>query len=88
MWDMFAYLESDKSNWEEDCLSYSPGMTINLGDRMLGIWLALHDTAGKYQGMVRVLKFEGHMLAYDPLTNEAGWIPMRGVSSSLTAVEL
>ena len=43
-----------------------------------GIQLALHDTTGRYQGMVRVLKFEGHMLAYDPLTNGAGWIPMRG----------
>ena len=65
-WDIFAYPDSNKSNWKEDCLSYSPGVTIDLGTRMLGIWLALHDTAGKYQGIARVLKFEGHMLAYDP----------------------
>ena len=64
-WDMFAYPDSDKSNWEEDSLSYSPGATVNLGTRMLGFQLALHDMAGRYQGMVRVLKFEGHMLAYD-----------------------
>ena len=76
-WDMFAYPVSDKSNWEEDCLSYSPGAAVDLGTRMLGIWLVLHDANGRYQGMVRVLKFEGHMLAYDPLTNEEGWIPMR-----------
>ena len=87
-WDMFAYPDSDKSNWKEDCLSYSPGTTVNLGTRMPGIWLALHNAAGKYQGMARVLKFKGHMLAYDPLTNGAGWIPMRGVSSSLMVVEL
>ena len=87
-WDMFTYPDSNKSNWKEDCLSYSPGVTIDLGTRMPGIWLALHDATGRYQGMVRVLKFEGHMLVYDPLTNGAGWILMRGVSSSLTAVEL
>ena len=88
VWDMFAYPDSNKSNWKEDCLSYSPGATVNLGTRMPGIWLALHDATGRYQGMVRVLKFEGHMLVYDPLTNGAGWIPMRGVSSSLMAVKL
>ena len=85
---MFAYPDSNKSKWKEDCLSYSPGVTVDLGARMLGIWLALHDATGKYQGMARVLKFKGHMLAYGLLTNGAGWILMRGVSSSLTAVEL
>ena len=88
VWDMFACPDSDKSNWKEDCLSYSPGATIDLSSRMLGIWLALHNEEGRYQGMARVLKFEGHMLVYDPQTNGAGWIPMRGVPSSLTAVEL
>ena len=67
-WDMFMYPDSNKSNWKEDCLSYSPGVTVDLGTIMPGIWLALHDATGKYEGMARVLKFEGHMLAYDPLT--------------------
>ena len=60
---------------------------VDLSSRMPGIWLALHDEEGRYQGVVRVLKFEGHMLVYDPQTNGAGWIAMRGVPSSLTAVE-
>ena len=34
-----------------------------------------------------MLKFEGHMLVYDPQTNGAGWVAMRGVPSSLTEVE-
>ena len=61
---------------------------MNLGARMPGIWLALHDANGRYQGMARVLKFEGHMLVYDLQTNGAGWISMRGVPSLLTALEL
>ena len=63
--------DSNKSNWKEDCLSYSPGATVDLSSRMLGIWLALHDEEGKYQGMARALKFEGHMLVYNPQTNGA-----------------
>ena len=54
---------------------------------MPGIWLALHDEAGKYQGVAQVLKFEGHMLVYDPQMNGAGWVAMRGVPSLLTEVE-
>ena len=50
--------------------------------------LVLHDEGGKYQGVARVLKYEGHMLVYDPQTNGMGWVAMRGVPSSLTEVEL
>ena len=85
---MFTCPDSNKSNWKEDCLSYSPGVTVDLSSRMPGIQLALHNEEGKYQGMARVLKFEGHMLVYDLQTNGAGWIAMRGVPSSLTVVEL
>ena len=60
---------------------------VDLSSRMLGIWLALHDDEGRYQGVVRVLRFVGHMLVYDPQKNGAGWIAMRGVPSSLTEVE-
>ena len=43
---------------------------------------------GRYQGIARVLRFVGHMLVYDPQTNGARWIAMRGVPSLLTEVEL
>ena len=85
-WDMFMWPDSNKNNWKEDCLSYSPGATVDFCSRMPGIWLALHDEEGKYQGVARVLNFEGHMLVYDPQTNGAGWIVMRGVPSSLTVI--
>ena len=85
--DMFAWPDSNKNCWKEDCFPYSPGSMVDLSSRMLGIWLALHDEAARYQGVGQVLKFEGHMLVYDPQTNGAGWVAMRGVSSSLTEVE-
>ena len=47
----------------------------------------LHNEAGKYQGVARVLKYEGHMLVYDPQTNGVGWVVMRGIPSMLTEVE-
>ena len=61
---------------------------VDLNTRMPGVWLKLHDREGNYQGVVRVLKYEGHMLVYDPQTNGAGWVAMKGVPSSLTEVEL
>ena len=63
------------------------GATVDISSRMLGIQLALHDEEGKYQGVARVLKFEDHMLVYDPQMNGARWIAMRGVPLSLTVVE-
>ena len=35
-WDMFAWPESNKSFWKEDCLPYSPGSTVDLSTRMPG----------------------------------------------------
>ena len=86
-WDIFMWLDSNKNNWKEDCLSYSLGVTVDLSLRMPGIRLVLHDEEGRYKGMARVLKFVGHMLVYDLQMNGAGWIVMRGVPSSLTVVE-
>ena len=81
VWDMFAWPDSNKN------CPYSPGSMVDLSSRMLGIWLASHDEAGRYQGVAWVLKFEGHMLVYDSQMNGAGWVAMRGVPSSLTEVE-
>ena len=49
--------------------------------------MVLHDEMGKYQGVARVLRYEGHMLVYDPQMNGAGWVAMRGIPSSLTKVK-
>ena len=87
-WDMFAWPESNKSFWKEDCLPYSPGSTVDLSTQMPGVRLVLHNQEGKYQGVARVLKYEGHMLVYNPQTNGMGWVAMKGIPSSLTEVEL
>ena len=68
-WDIFAWPDANKDRWGEDCLPYSPGSTVDLSLWMPGIQLVLHDETGKYQGVARVLKYEGHMLVYDPQTN-------------------
>ena len=60
---------------------------VDLSTRMPGVHLKLHDWEGNYQGVARVLKYEGHMLIYDPQTNGTGWVAMKGVPSSLTEVE-
>ena len=54
---------------------------------MPGVRLKLHDWEGNYQGVARVLKYEGHMLVYDPHTNGVGWVTMKGIPASLTEVE-
>ena len=54
---------------------------------MPGIQLVLHDETGKYQEVAHVLRYKGHMLVYNPQTNGAGWVAMRGIPSSLTEVE-
>ena len=86
-WDMFVWLESNKSFRKEDCLPYSPGSTVDLSTRTLGVCLKLHNREGNYQGVARVLRYEGHMLIYDTQTNGVGWVAMKGVLSSLTEVE-
>ena len=60
---------------------------VDLSSRMPEIQLVLHNEGGKYQGVARVLKYEGHMLVYDPQTSGVGWVMMRGIPSSLTKVE-
>ena len=86
-WDMFAWPESNKNFWKEDCLTYSAGSTVDLSNWMPGVRLNLCDRDGNNLGVARVLRFEGHMLVYDPHTNGAGWVAMKGVPASLTEVE-
>ena len=50
-WDIFTWPDSNKNYWKEDCLPYSPGSTVDLSPRMLGIRLVLRDGVGNYQGV-------------------------------------
>ena len=60
---------------------------VDLSTRMPGVRLNLRDRDGNNQGVARVLRYEGHMLEYDPHTNGVGWVAMKGVPASLTEVE-
>ena len=43
---------------------------------------------GHYGNATHILKYEGHMLIYDPQKDVSQWVPVRGVSASLTSSEL
>ena len=73
---------------ERDCLSYYPGKVVNFGAQMPGIWLVVQDAEGHYGNSVHVLLYKGHMLVYEPGNELSEWVPIRGVLSSLTSVEL
>ena len=87
-WDMFAFPKEDEQHWQEDCLSYYPQKVVNIGTRMPGIWLIMQDMKGGYCSNACILLYEGQMLAFDPASNLTEWVPMQGVSSLLTYMEL
>ena len=60
---------------------------VDLSTQMPGVHLNLRDWDGNNQGVARVLRYEGHMLVYDPHTNGTGWVAMKGVPALLTEVE-
>lgn len=88
VWDMFAFPEAKEEHWQVDCLSYYPGKVVNVGMRMLGLWLVIQDVAGWYSSCMHMLLYEGQMLAYNPATNFMEWVPMQDVLASLTSTEL
>ena len=87
-WDSFAFPAAKEEHWKEDCLSYYLGKVVDIGAWMPGIRLVVQNVEGHYGNSMHVLLYEGHMLIYDPARNFPEWVPMRGVSSSLTSVEL
>ena len=86
-WDMFAFPE-EPEHWQEDFLSYIRGEEINMGGRMLGLHLVTANAGGQYGDHACILLYEGWMLAYDLSSNLAEWVPMHGVPTTLTVVEL
>ena len=87
-WDSFTFPQVEEEHWKEECLSYYPGKVVNIGAHMPGIRLIVQNVEGQYSTSMCALMYEGHMLIYDLGRNSSEWVPMRGVSSSLTLVEL
>ena len=87
-WDQFAFPQTDQEYWREEALCYHPGKMLNIGTHMPGFRLMLQDDKGQYPHSGRTLIFEGSMLVYDPQQDIAQWVPIRGMSATLTMSEL
>ena len=61
---------------------------LDIRVHMMGFWLMLQDDEGQYINLGHALIFEGSMLVYDLQHDIAQWVPVWGVSASLTMMEL
>ena len=87
-WDQFAFPQMDQEYWREEALCYHPGKMPNVRTRMPGFRLMLQDDKGQYPHSGHALIFEGSMLVYDPQWDIAQWVPIQGMSATLTMPEL
>ena len=87
-WDQFAFPLTDQEGWGEEALCYHPGKMLDVGRRMPGFRLMLQDDNEQYPHSGRALIFEGSMLVYDPQWDIAQWVPICGMSATLTMPEL
>ena len=63
-------------------------MVLDVSAHMPGFRLMLENEEGQYGNTAHTLKFEGSMFIYDPQRDISQWVPVRGVSASLTMAEL
>ena len=68
-------------------LGYIMGHTMNLGSTLPPLWFCISHPNCEFICIVWGLLFEERVLAYDPTTNGAKWVPMRGTASDLSLVE-
>ena len=87
-WDQFAFPQMDQEYWREEALCYHPGKMLDVRTRMPGFRLMLQNDKGQYPHSGRTLIFEGSMLVYDPQWDIAQWVPIWGMSATLTMSEL
>ena len=88
VWDTFAFPQNEEKHWKEEVLSYYPGIVVDVGAHMLGIKVMMQNEEGHYGNAACALKYEGHMVIYDPQKDVSQWVPVRGVSTLLTSSEL
>ena len=87
-WDRFAFLPTKEKHWQEEVQLHYPGKTLNVGTCMPGFQLMLQNEEGYYGIATHALKFEGHMIIYDPQRDISQWVPVRGTSATLTMSEI
>ena len=88
VWDKFAFPQMDQEFWREEALCYHSGKTLHVRARMTGFRLMLQDDKGQYPNSGCTLIFEGSMLVYDPQHDSVQWVPVWGMSATLTMMKL
>ena len=70
-----------------EVFGYIQGLAADLGPTVSPAHFHVTDSEGAFICSVRGLVLEGSVLAYNPSSNEAEWIPVRGTSSDLSQAE-
>ena len=68
-------------------LGYIRGHVVDLGHVLPSLFFHISKPDGEFICMAWGLKFEGSILAYDPTTNRAEWIPVWGSAGDLLLAE-
>ena len=69
---------------EAESYSYCRGQAVDLGPVMPAAQFWVTNEQGTYLCTARALVFEGSILAYNPMINEAEWISTRGLANDLS----
>ena len=60
---------------------------VELGCVLPSMWFHVSQPNGDFVCMARGLLFEGNVLAYDPTSKEAEWVPMQDTAEDLSQAE-
>ena len=72
---------------QPEVFGYMQGLAVDLGPMVFPAHFHVTDSEGAFICSVRGLVLKDNMLAYNPSSNEAEWIPVRGTSSDLLQAE-
>ena len=72
---------------EAECYSYCQRQAVDLGPMMPATQFHVTEERGTYLCTVRALVFEGSILVYNPILNEAEWVPACGLANGLSWAE-
>ena len=89
-WDQFIWSPAaavPRALTEAEPYGYCHGQALDLGPVMLAVQLRVMDEVGTYLCVAQALVFEGSVLAYNPTSYEAEWVPTRGFTNDLTWAE-
>ena len=86
-WDELVWLSmaaTPQVPTEAKSYGYCHGQVVDLGPVMPAVQFKVTNEWGTYLCTARALVFEGSILTYSPMLNEAEWIPVRGLANDLS----